>query len=274
MKKLTKVIAVMVAVLLIVGLLVVANGFVGNPISKFIVTQEAKEYIEKTYPDTDYYIDRVAYSFKTGGYYAHVKSHASEDTYFSVDYSLFGEMKYDNFTSRVKDGFNTWDRINHDYVEITDNILNALPYERDIAYGEIKTYHKGEGRLDFGLDMTNLERDKQYNMTELGKMYGKVTLYIYDQEVTPEKASEILLAVKTLFDEANQAFYAIDLVLRLPQNEEIKDWQDDNAIRIEEILSTSLVEDRVLEEVKRAILETKLYNEELNDKKQLEQRAT
>ena len=271
MKKLIKIIAVMVAVLLTVGLLVVANGFVGNPISKLIVTHEAKEYLEETYPDTDYYIDSVAYSFKTGGYYAHVKSHSSEDTYFSVDYSLFGEMKYDNFTSRVTDGFNTWNRINHEYNEITDNILKQLPYELDMAYGAIKMYHKGEGRLDFGLDIANLELDKQYNLTELGKSYGKVTLYVYDEEVTSEKASEILLAVKNLFNEANQSFYAIDLVLRLPQNEEIKDWQDENTIRIEEILSKNLVEGRVLEEVERVILETETYYHEMDDAKQQEQ---
>lgn len=270
MKKTLKIIAIVVAVLLIIGLLFVANAFVGNPISKMIVTNNAKEYIEETYPDTDYYVDSVNYNFKTTKYYANVKSPSSKDTSFTLSYSMLGNAGYDSFSSRVSDGFNTWDRINNEYRTITAEIIENLPYESDVNYGEIQILEKGNSMINFGLDMSTLELDKVYDIDELGSKYGKITLYVYVDEVTAEKASEVLVEVKKQFDKEKLSFYAIDLVLRLPRNKEVKDWQDTEKIHIESFLYSDIVDDNLLEKVNASIIATENYYDEM-DKKEIEQ---
>ncbi len=266
MKKILRVMAVSAAILLIAGVLFVVNAFVGNPISKMIVSHQAQKYIEATYPNTDYYIDSVNYSFKISGYHAHIKSPSSKDTYFSVSYGMLGEVGYDNFDAYVARGFNTWDRINSDYRLAVDKVIETLPYETHIAYGEVQTREKNNG---FGLDMEALELDKDYDIAEMGSQYGKITLYVYVDEVTTEKATEVLREVKAQFDRAKQPFYAIDVVLRLPKNEDKKDWQDDERIRIEDILYTD-IDDDLLAKVEENITQTKEKYEALDKQKQME----
>ena len=272
MKKIGKVIAISVAIVLIIGLLILTNAFVGNPISKIMVTNNAQKYIEATYPNTDYEVERVVFNFKTGGYTAYIQSLSSQDTYFDVDYSIRGKIKYDNFSTRVSDGFNTWQRINSEYREVTDEIIEQLPYETDIEYGEIQTLEKGNSPLKFGVDMASLELDKLYDTNELGRQYGKITLYVNTEEVTPEKAAEVLQEVKKQFDEHNQSFYAIDLVLRYPRKEEIKEWQDDKALRIECFLYSDIVEEGLLEKIEGAIGVTEAYYKEMDAIKQIKEK--
>lgn len=264
--------AISVAIVLIIGLLILTNAFVGNPISKIMVTNNAQKYIEATYPNTDYEVERVVFNFKTGGYTAYIQSLSSQDTYFDVDYSIRGKIKYDNFSTRVSDGFNTWQRINSEYREVTDEIIEQLPYETDIEYGEIQTLEKGNSPLKFGVDMASLELDKLYDTNELGRQYGKITLYVNTEEVTPEKAAEVLQEVKKQFDEHNQSFYAIDLVLRYPRKEEIKEWQDDKALRIECFLYSDIVEEGLLEKIEGAIGVTEAYYKEMDAIKQIKEK--
>ena len=270
MKKTVKIIAIIVSVLLIAGLLFIANAFVGNPVSKMIVINNAKEYVETNYKETDYYVNRVGYDFKTGRYYANIKSPSSADTYFSVSFDMLGNLGRDSFPTRVADGFNTWDRINSEYRAVTDEIIENLPYKSDINYGEIQTLDKGNNIINFGLDMSSLELDKVYDIKELGSKYGKVILYIYVDEITAEKASEVLLEVKNQFYEKNQAFYAIDLVLRLPKNEDVKDWQDTEKIKLECFLYSDITEKNLIENVKASIIATERYYEEMDAGKEFE----
>ena len=267
MKKTSKIIAIIVAFILIGILLIITNAFVGNPISKMIVTNNANTYIKETYPDTDYYIESVNYSFKTGGYYAHIKSPSSKDTYFSVSYSLWGNKNYDNFSSYVEDKFNTWDRINSEYRTATNDILENLPYVSEINFAELETSDKGNNLLNFGLDMASLELDRNYDIKEMASKYGKVTLYVDDEDVSIQKVSEILLEVKEQFDNNNQAFYAIDLVLRNPRNKDIKDWQDETAIRLECFLYSDINDENLIPKIEVCIEETQNYYDEMDEEK-------
>ena len=270
MKKTVKIIAIIVSVLLIAGLLFIVNAFVGNPVSKMIVTNNAKEYVETNYKETDYYVNRVGYDFKTSRYYVNIKSPSSADTYFSVSFDMLGNLGRDSFPTRVADGFNTWNRINSEYRAVTDEIIENLPYKSYIDYGEIQTLDKGNNIIKFGLDMSSLELDKVYDIKELGSKYGKVVLYIYVDEISAEKASEVLLEVKNQFYEKNQAFYAIDLVLRLPKNEDVKDWQDTEKIELECFLYSDITEENLIKNVKDSIIATERYYEEMDAGKEFE----
>ena len=266
MKKIIKVLAVLMAVVLIGAILFIANAFVGNPISKMIVSANSKKYIEEQYPNMDYYITRVSYSFKTGGYYAYVKSKSSEDTNFSVSYSSLGKVGYDNYESRVADGFNTWDRINHQYGVETSVILDELPYESDICYARIESGDKGEGLINFGLDMASLELDKNYDLKDMGAKYGKVTIYVCDKEVSEEKAAEILMYIKKAFEKEDESFYAIDLALREPRDADTGKF-DGEEIRVECFLWESIAEDSIAGELQKAIEATKKYYKEMDEEK-------
>ena len=84
MKKLLKILAVTVAAALIFAILSTADAFLGNPVSYGLVYLNAKQYIQTTYPNTDYQLDRVAYSFKFGDYYAYVQSPTKQDEHFTL----------------------------------------------------------------------------------------------------------------------------------------------------------------------------------------------
>ena len=46
-------------------------GIFGNPVSKHMVTTNAKEYIQSKWPDENYDIESVQYDFKTSNYYVY-----------------------------------------------------------------------------------------------------------------------------------------------------------------------------------------------------------
>ena len=270
MKQMLKTLVTYLVIAFILGAILIANGIFGNPISKAIVTSQAKSYIETTYSNTDYYLDDVRYSFKIGGYYAHIKSKSSPDTYFSVSYNFFGQADYDNFDSYVTSGFNTWDRINSDYRSQTNKILDAFPYPSEIAFGEIQTQDKSNSLINFGVDMQSLELDKAYNLYEMGKQYGKITLYVDDSDVSIPKVMEILKTVKNQFDASNQAFYAIDFVLQTPKTKDNGDDLSYSEIRLESFLYEHIDSDDFESKVQQSIVDTQNFYDEKDKMKEKE----
>ncbi len=253
MKGIMKLLGKMIIVTLIGIILVLGNAVFGNPVSKMLVKQSSKEYIKDMYPNTDYYVDTVKYSFKSSRYYAHIKSESSEDTYFSVVYNSFGKVQYDNYEKYVSDGFNTWNRINEEYRNKVDDEIKKLPFKIEHIYGEIQTLDKGNNSLNYGLDMNNLELDKEYNIKDIGSKYGKITLYAYSEEVSYYEVSKILRETKKQLDSNDISFYTIDFKLRSSKNEDIKDWQDKEAIVLEDFLYCDINEESLENKIENHI---------------------
>ena len=253
MKKIFKVLISFFVIGLIFTVLFVGNAIFGNPISKFIVSKNAQKYVEETYADKDYYIDRIGYDFKTNGYYVFVKSNSSIDTYFSVGYDIFGNEGNDSYTSRVLDGFNTWHRINLEYRDMVDTVIDKLRYDSDINYGEIQTIDKYSDDIVYGLNINDLELDKKYDIKDMGAKHGKIVLYIYTNEINVQNASDILLEVKEISNQNDLCFYAIDLVLRKPINDDKKEWEDRESIRIEDFLYSDILKDGLIEKINNNI---------------------
>ena len=77
-KKVLKIFALVLAIILIIGIGLFANALVGNPVSKYLATKSAEEHLAKNYSDKDFVIEEVNYDFKTGGYHKEKwKSHTS-----------------------------------------------------------------------------------------------------------------------------------------------------------------------------------------------------
>lgn len=267
MKKTIKIISIITALILIIGLLFLANALVGNPLSKSIVTKNAKSYVKETYPNTDYYVDKVGYDFKNGSYFAFIKSPSSIDTYFSLDFTYLGKLVHNSYSSYVEDKFNTFKRINSDYRTATEKALEKLPYDTHISYGEILTNDNGMGLVGSDLNIKDLILDANYDIKDFGSKYGKLTLYIYTNQVTPEKACEVLLKIKEVFNQENQAFYVVDLVLDDIGKKDAEDKKNFPSISIDSFLYSDIYEENLLERVKASIEATEKYYEELDKKK-------
>ena len=267
MKKIIKIIAGITAIILIGLLLFVANGLLGNPVSKALAKQSASKYIQKNYPNLDLTIERVNYNFKTGSYYALVKSQTSIDTHFDLDISMTGKILYDSYESHVLSGWNTWQRIDLEYRTMVDKVLNApdFPYVSDIDFGSIKIKESdreiGPIRPVYGLVMEDLELDKTYDVKELAKTAGHITIYIQSEEVTIKKASEILLHLKEIFDKEDIPFYAIDFALEEPRKDDGLPNEDREEIWVKDFLYSDIYEEGLEERLTKAFIELKEYYE-------------
>lgn len=235
--------------------LVIYSGFFGNPLSKHIVKTKSEEYINEKYSDTDYYIEKVFYSFKDNRYHTFIKSKSSIDTYFSLKFDSFGNFIYNNFDSLVTSKHNTFDRINKEYRDKTDSLLNKMPYKSNIEFGEIKSNEHSDDMIEFGIDVGSLELDKKYDIYELGKSYGSITYYVYDKDVSVEKIKEILLKLKNEFDSNHTSFYAINLYLKDIEGYEEKKYKE--VINIESFLYSDIKEDIIEGKIKESIIKTK-----------------
>lgn len=259
-KKALRILAACAAFVIIAGLCLFANALVGNPVSKMLASRTAKNHLAEVYPGTDYQIDHVSYNFKNGNYVAVVKSPSSKDTVFSLSLTMLGKLRWDSYED-VTSGFNTAMRLETEYRALVEAVLESptFPYESDIDYGTLNigpaqkdgsSKYGGEGASPYFIDQSELVLDKVYDIRELGRRAGFVVLYIDSDTVSIEKAAEILLHVKALFDEAGVPFAAIDFVLQYPRPEEGRRPEGD--VRVEGFPYEDIREDGMTERLEAA----------------------
>ena len=277
-KKVLKVLALVLAVILIIGIGLFANALVGNPVSKFLATKSANEYIKTTYSDKDFQIEEVTYDFKTGGYYARVTSPTSIDSHFSLSFDWMGKLIIDSY-EEVTSGWNTAKRINDDYDKKVDNVFenNEFPFFMHISYGNIEftseEYGEDSSIPEYAIYRETLEIDGIYDIDELGKKAGKLTIYIYNRDTSPEKLAEMLLNIKSVFDKSSVTFYAIDCVLEESKPEASAEGgvpKDPPRVEVMNFLYSDIYEEGLVERVKKANEEAIKYNEEQDKIKEAE----
>lgn len=234
-KKVWKILAFILAAFLIISIITFANGLMGNPVSALLADHAAQEYLRNQHPGTDYYVEDIAFNFKFTCYFAHIRSHSSQDTQFTLYIDLFGNVYFNTYDD-VMSGFVTERRLDDEYRALTDLVLDShsFPYPTDIAYGTLeihgRDYIQSASNFevpDYALVREELILDHIYDVRELGTQAGHIILYVYTDSLTAETAAQILLKVRDAFDTANVPFRAIDLILRYPKPEEGV-WQDDS----------------------------------------------
>ena len=227
-KRILKTSALCLAIVLIIGVCWFANGLVGNPISKMMARNAAEKYLETNYPNTDYAIEEVSYSFKDGGYYSHIVSSSSMDGNFTLRISMLGKIRGDDYSSRVEGHGNVANRLFFEYRDMVDTILNsyAYPYTVSMGYGDLEFERElGKETVEGALKRSDLVNDKFYNVGELGAKNGELVLYIDSDTVTNEKVAEILLETKKLMDQSGISFYSVHLVLQYPPYDAEKSYE-------------------------------------------------
>lgn len=266
-KKWLKIAALVAALIMITGLCWFANALVGNPVSKWLAARTAEKHLEEVYGDTDFEIERIGFNFKDTDYYAHIKSPSSEDSSFSLRIDMLGNLLLDTYESRVLYGGNTQNRLYMEYRALVDEVLEALdyPFTSFIAYGDLKVGFQAPD-VEVGVPywpesyviLDKVELDKQYDIRELAKTAGYLVIYVEDDIVTVERAAEVLLELKEVFDRRNVPFYAIDFVLEYPRKEEggtIKEGR----VNVEGFLRSDIYEEGLAERVRMADEELNAY---------------
>lgn len=271
MKKSVKIIAGTIAFVLIGGILWFANGLLGNPISKALANNSAKKYIEENYSHTDVQISRVYYSFKDGDYHVDIKSPTSEDTHFTVGISPFGKVEYDSYEDCVVKKYNTYVRVDELYNSKVKGVFESkdFPYEIDIYFGELREmpYKDMNNKYSdfgpvYGLNISELELDKSYDINKLSKKYGHIVLYVEDQNISIERAKEILINVKSILDKKNISFYAIDFTLEKPRDEDGNVNPNEKSIEIQQFLYDDIYEKDLENRIKEAYDKLQNYYQE------------
>lgn len=273
--KILKIGALVLAILLIIGVCLFANGLLGNPISNALAKSAAEKHLKENYSDTDFELEGVTYSFKDGYYHANVTSESSIDTHFALLINSFGQVKDDYYDHYVKTGWNTAARIDGEYRNTVDTLFESasFPFDTYIGYGELvfisREYKDAPDVQDYALITEDLTIDEFYNANELGKKHGKLTVYLYDDNVTTPRLAEILLKIRETFDKAGVGFYAIDCVLEAKRDADGN--YEDGRVEVMEFRYSDIYEDGLAERVDKANEEAKEYYRLADLEKELEQ---
>ena len=227
-KKVLKIIALVIAIALIVGVCWFANALNGNPLSKMLAEKAVVAYLAENYAHTDYYVEKLAYSFKFGNYYAHIRSETSMDTQFTLYIDMIGNVYFDTFDDVLR-GAITARRLEQEYRDLTDQIFDnpSFPYPSDIGYGTLEIYPQEalddpqvNDIPDYALVQQDLVLDQIYDIRELGRQAGHLIIYVESDTISFELAAQIMMGICAEFDKANIPFRTMDFVLQLPLPEE------------------------------------------------------
>lgn len=205
-----KVCSAIFGILILLTLLIIANGLLGNPVSYLLAKNSANRQLAAHYSETGYRLDSVSYSFKEGCYYANASIPNTLDSAFTMSFDLLGRSLGDDYESRVTNGFNTFNRLETAYRALCGGVLDSqtFPYQKRISIGF--------GTLKTGLDEYHFVPEGIYNLQELGTEYGELTVYFDDPEVNYERAAERLLELKEWMDKGGVTFGRIYFVLQTP----------------------------------------------------------
>ena len=203
-KKVLKFIALIIAIALIVTVCWFANALCGNPISKWLAQKAADAYLDEHYQDTDFYIERLGFSFKFTNYYAHVRSETSIDTQFTLYIDMVGNVYFDTYGD-VLSGAITAQRVHQEYRNLVKQAFESPTFKWDfeIPVGHLEIYPREalEDPLvndirEYALAQEDLIIDQIYDPRELGAKCGYLSVWIESDTVTKELAAEIILQIR------------------------------------------------------------------------------
>ena len=271
-KKVLKIIALVIAIALIVGVCWFANALNGNPLSKMLAEKAVVAYLAENNVHTDYYVEKLGYSFKFGNYYAHIRSETSMDTQFTLYIDMIGNVYFDTFDDVLR-GAITARRLEQEYRDLTDQIFDnpSFPYPSDIGYGTLEIYPQEalddpqvNDIPDYALVQQDLALDQIYDIRELGRQAGHLIIYVESDTISFELAAQIMLGIRAEFDKANIPFRSMDFVLQLPLPEEGP--RPDEEVRVKDFRYEDIYQENLIDRIKAAHEELDAYYAEQDAK--------
>ena len=216
MKKTIRILAGIGVGVLIILLLIITMAFTGNPISKALATRTADKYIEEKYPDLEVHREETYYNFKDGNYGVKYIDKKSKDIHFTIGTDYLGRLSFDGYERDVLSKWNTRLRLENEYSNYVEKIIrDNLDYDYDMilpsTFGDKeKDESLSKLEIDMIFDLDNILFD-QY-----------ITIYIYEENRTWERLSEVILEVDELMEEKNLDISKYTIVLEEPRGEESK----------------------------------------------------
>lgn len=214
MKRAIKIFAGIGGVVLIIILVVLTMSFTGNPISKVLATRSADAYIDEKYPDLELMREETYYEFKRGNYIVEYRQVGSKDIHFGIGTDHFGRITDDGYEEEVRSKWNTRERLNDELNDYVNKILrDHLDYDFDMILADTFGDEENEERvseleIDMIFDLENIPLD-QY-----------LSIYIYEEDRSLEKLSEVLLEVDALMEANNLNISKYSMVLVEPMDDE------------------------------------------------------
>ena len=152
-----------------------------------------------------------------------------------------------------------------------DEVLDSqeFPYDAHIGFGAIefvsRRYAADESILEYAIIMEDLTIDASYDVNDLGAKAGNITIYLYDDTVSYERLSEVILDLKRIFDEAGVKFYTFDIVLEYPKNENGSGLE--GRVEVQNFIYSDIYEDGIVERVKASNEAAEAYYREQDAQK-------
>jgi len=122
-KIIEKILAGIIALVIIGFILFIANSLLGNPISVKNANKDIKEYVDKNYSDLNLEVEEAKYEYQEGSYVAMAKSKTSIDTKFQIYYKD-GEVYRDDYERDVMELSNTQERLLGEYSNNVQKIVS------------------------------------------------------------------------------------------------------------------------------------------------------
>jgi len=172
---------------------------------------------------------------------------------------MLGHVTYDSFDTWVTSKMNTERRVEEQYRQMVKDVLDSsgFAYASDIKGGTLEFAQDWEWGDDrdhsYAIPREELVMDKEYSLSEirsLGSRAGILTIYVQDDVVTVERAAEIMVHTKALFDAEDVPFYRMDFVLQYPKPEDGSPWPDED-VRAE-LLYDQISEDGLTERIQES----------------------
>ena len=135
-------------------------------------------------------------------------------------------------------------------------LFDAPDFElrHDIAFGSLELKEESIYEyqpVPFGIDMSGLVIDGEYDVNELAKQAGKIVFYMQHEDVSFETAARGMMRLKEILDQEGIAFFAMDFVLRLPR-EDGEPGNGGPVIHVENFLYSEIVEEGMVQRVRAA----------------------
>lgn len=250
-------VAFLSAVILAAGLCAMGNVIAGNPVSRMLAEKAAENYLAGKFPEGGYEVANIWFDSKRGHYGIVVQKSGSQDVRFTVDTDMKGNYHHDTYDD-VLTGWYTAHRLGSEYQTLAEPILHRLNLTYSRAYVscelefEQRQWQDDPYDYQYFLNGEELIPDGMYDILEVGAAAGSLQITVEDEDVSPEKAAEILLEVRRLMDEAEVPFHSVDLTLEYPRPENAMDRRQEGMVEVTGFLYEDIYEEGLAERVRSA----------------------
>lgn len=249
-----KLLKALLYILLALVILALSWFFFGNPVSYLRAVKTAQTHLAETYPGADFRRGRVLYDFIYQNYTVHVTSPSSIDTHFYLHINKQGTKLRDTYESDVLHKGNTTIRLEQEYSALVDQVFSdpSLSYFSSRSFGrlEFDCYQGGDDPPAYVIKSGELVLDKEYDIRELGRQAGHLSVYVDSATVNVELAASMMLTVKECFDRAGVPFAAMSFVLEYPMSADGQ--RPVGSVYVSSFLYEDIYEDGMIERVAQA----------------------